>query len=144
MLCEWLRTVLKTVRPKVSQAELARRLQKELGRSFDRSMVNKMVLCKRPISGDELLAIEKIMGVEAPKLLKQSQSQVLENVTTGMIGAFLALRPGMSLEAAEMLAKEVLEALEGPLTGADPRHFESARRALAAAVTHKFLKSRGI
>jgi transcriptional regulator with XRE-family HTH domain len=142
MFCQWLKNALKE--KGIGQAELARRLTNELGRNFDRSMVNKMVNGRRPVAGDELLAIEKITGLAAPKLATQPQTQALETVVAGMIGAFQALRPAMTRDAAEELAKEVLEALEGPLTGADPQDFESARRVVAATVTHRFLKSRGI
>lgn len=50
---------------RVGQAQLARLLSIELGRSIDRAAVNKMVTGKRSISGDELLVIEKITGYKA-------------------------------------------------------------------------------
>lgn len=54
----------------LGQAELARLLTEALGRSIDRAAVNKMLGGAREIKGDELLAIEKITGFSAPKLIQ--------------------------------------------------------------------------
>lgn len=51
----------------LKQAELSRLLSEELGRSIDRAAVNKMLKGGRSISGDELLAIEQITGLPAPR-----------------------------------------------------------------------------
>lgn len=68
MLSEWLQQALKAA--DISQAELSRRLTEMLGRSVDRAAVNKMVNNLRAISGDEVLAIEKITGLEAPSTIQ--------------------------------------------------------------------------
>lgn len=52
-----------------NQAELARRLSERLGRPYDRSMVNKMVLGKRFVRAAELLAIADITGEPLPGFL---------------------------------------------------------------------------
>lgn len=65
MLSQWLQEALNATG--ISQAELARELTNSLGRSIDRAAVNKMVKNIRAIQGDELLAIERITGLEAPK-----------------------------------------------------------------------------
>lgn len=65
MLSEWLRTGLQQTR--TSQAELARRLTVLLGRPFDRSMVNKMVIGRRRVDGDEVLAIASILRLQPPE-----------------------------------------------------------------------------
>lgn len=65
MLSEWLQLSLKGAR--ISQTELARRLTLALGRSIDRAAVNKMTKNKRKIAADELLAIEGIIGMQAPR-----------------------------------------------------------------------------
>lgn len=50
----------------MGQAELARRLQARMPKGFDRSKVNKILLGKRKVSADEMLAIEEITGFPAP------------------------------------------------------------------------------
>ena len=65
MLSEWLHTALND--SGVSQSELARLLTERLARSIDRAAVNKMLKGSRTISGEELLAIEAITGITAPK-----------------------------------------------------------------------------
>jgi transcriptional regulator with XRE-family HTH domain len=65
MLSEWLQTALND--SGVSQSELARLLTERLARSIDRAAVNKMLKGSRTISGEELLAIEAITGITAPK-----------------------------------------------------------------------------
>lgn len=65
MLSGWLREALEA--SNIKQAELARQLSDSLGRSIDRAAVNKMTTGIRAIQGDELLAIERITGLEAPK-----------------------------------------------------------------------------
>ena len=65
MLSEWLRVALEE--KSLSQSELARLLTERLGRSIDRAAVNKMVAGKRAIAGDELIAIEAIVGTSTPK-----------------------------------------------------------------------------
>lgn len=64
MLARWLNNAL-TVSA-LSQTELAKRLTAKLGRSIDRSAVNKMTTGKRAIAADELLAIADITGSPAP------------------------------------------------------------------------------
>src|SRR5690606_21211910 len=65
MLSEWLHMALKGKGMK--QAELARRLTLALGRSIDRAAVNKMIKNQRKIAADELIAIEGILGMVAPR-----------------------------------------------------------------------------
>lgn len=50
----------------LSQAALAERLSVRLRRPIDRSMVNKMVLGKRDVRADEMLAISEITGLAMP------------------------------------------------------------------------------
>lgn len=64
MLSEWLRKALEATG--IGQSELSRQLTAALGRSVDRAAVNKMVNGTRGISADELKAIERITGWEAP------------------------------------------------------------------------------
>jgi SOS-response transcriptional repressor LexA len=66
MLAVWLRDALAA--RGVGQAEISRLLTDKLGRSIDRAAVNKMVKGTRAISADELLALEQILGVFAPRL----------------------------------------------------------------------------
>jgi SOS-response transcriptional repressor LexA len=65
MLSEWLREAIK--QSGVKQAAIARELTQRLGRSIDRAAVNKMATGGRAIAGDELLEIERITGLTAPK-----------------------------------------------------------------------------
>lgn len=65
MLSEWLREALET--SGISQSELARQLTKKLHRSIDRAAVNKMTGPGRKMQADEMLAIEQITGLAAPK-----------------------------------------------------------------------------
>lgn len=67
MLSKWLEAALESAQ--ITQAELARRLTEELGRSIDRAAVNKMVAGKRAIAADELLAIQRITGETAPQTM---------------------------------------------------------------------------
>lgn len=64
MLSDWLREALEATG--IKQAELARLLTEQLGRSIDRAAVNKMVAGNRAIAADEAFAIERITGWEAP------------------------------------------------------------------------------
>jgi SOS-response transcriptional repressor LexA len=48
------------------QAELARRITKELRRNVDRAAVNKMIAGDRSVAADELLAIEATTGLSIP------------------------------------------------------------------------------
>lgn len=50
----------------ISQAEMARRLSAELGRTIDRAAVNKMTTGVRKVSGSELAAISRITGYSVP------------------------------------------------------------------------------
>ena len=63
-LGDWLRGALK--RGRLGQAELARKLTAELGRSIDRAAVNKMATGARGIAADEMLAIARITGKSLP------------------------------------------------------------------------------
>lgn len=58
----------------LSQADLARRLQERLRVDFDRSKVNKIVIDKRKVSAEEMLAIEEITGFPAPAALRDERS----------------------------------------------------------------------
>lgn len=48
------------------QAELARRVSKEMRRPIDRSIINKMIRGRREVPADEMLAIEAASGLAAP------------------------------------------------------------------------------
>lgn len=64
---DWLKDAL-AYAGNMKQAELARRLAAMLGPSYDdRSIVNKMVLGRRQMSGPELLAICEITGFKLPE-----------------------------------------------------------------------------
>lgn len=65
MLSKWLRESL--ISKGITQSELARRMTAALGRSIDRAAVNKMTTNKRKIAADELLTIEGILGMTAPR-----------------------------------------------------------------------------
>ena len=65
MLSDWLREALEL--SGVKQAALSRGLTQKLGRSIDRAAVNKMTKGERTIFADELIEIERITGLSAPK-----------------------------------------------------------------------------
>lgn len=65
MLAVWLREALDL--SKISQAKLGRLLSEKLNRSIDRAAVNKMLAGTRAISADEMIEIERITGLQAPK-----------------------------------------------------------------------------
>lgn len=65
MLSEWLQNIVEQTG--IKQAGLSRMLSAELGRSIDRAAVNKMLKGTRAISGDELLAIERLTGMPVPQ-----------------------------------------------------------------------------
>jgi SOS-response transcriptional repressor LexA len=67
-IAQWLQAAIE--RKMISQAELGRRLQLRLHRSFDRSMVNKMLKGLRDVSAEEMVAIERITGHAAPSYLR--------------------------------------------------------------------------
>lgn len=71
----------------MQQAELARRLGARLRRDYDRSMVNKMLLGRREVSAEEMLAIEEITGYRAPveAASKQALVPVLDMVSAGKL-----------------------------------------------------------
>ena len=64
MLSEWLRSALEASGK--SQTDLARHLTEALGKSIDRAAVNKMTKGTRGITAEELMAIERFTGWEAP------------------------------------------------------------------------------
>lgn len=63
-MAQWVRAAIGA--KKIGQAELARRLEHQLRRSFDRSMVHKIIKGERNVSAAELVAIERITGYPAP------------------------------------------------------------------------------
>lgn len=65
MLSEWLRDAIE--QSGSSQSAIARVLTARLGRSIDRAAVNKMTRGTRAIAGDELIEIERLTGMSAPK-----------------------------------------------------------------------------
>lgn len=70
----------------MSQAELGRQLETRLRRSYDRSMVNKMVIGTRDVAGDEMLAISHITGYPAPEVATTvSQVPMLSWVSAGSL-----------------------------------------------------------
>jgi transcriptional regulator with XRE-family HTH domain len=60
----WLRGALE--RAELSQAELARQLTDKLRRSIDRAAVNKILLGKRDLSAEEMIAAAQITGAPIP------------------------------------------------------------------------------
>lgn len=64
MISEWVKRAIQHAG--MSQAALGRELTSRLGRSIDRAAVNKMILKRREVSADELLAIAEITGYHAP------------------------------------------------------------------------------
>ena len=68
-----------------SQAELSRRLTKELRRSIDRAAVNKMALGARAVAADELLAMEAVSGIPIPSPHIPAVIPVIEWVTAGKL-----------------------------------------------------------
>jgi SOS-response transcriptional repressor LexA len=66
-IAQWVRAAIDS--KKISQAELSRRLQVRLRRSYDRSMVYKILKGERDVSAAELVAIEQITGFRAPTQL---------------------------------------------------------------------------
>ena len=68
MLSEWLRTAMQEA--DLSGAELARQLSEKLHRSIDRAAVSKMLKEERDIKADEMLAIEQLTGLAAPKTIQ--------------------------------------------------------------------------
>jgi SOS-response transcriptional repressor LexA len=106
MLSNWLLEALEA--SNIKQAELARRLSQSLGRSIDRAAVNKMTTGQRAIHGDELLAIERITGLEAPK---EIEVPLKGRVSAG--GGVLAIDDGGSdMVAAPAQAKPGTVAVE--------------------------------
>lgn len=94
MLSDWLRSALEQTN--ISQSELSRLLTERLNRSIDRAAVNKMLTGKRGINGDELLTIEAITGLTAPK--------EIQVVLKGRVGA------GAEIEAIDSGDQEYVEA----------------------------------
>jgi SOS-response transcriptional repressor LexA len=83
MLSDWLQNVMEQTG--IKQAELARLLSDELGRSIDRAAVNKMLKGTRAISGDELLAIERLTQtpVARSSQIEMRSIQVIGHVQAG-------------------------------------------------------------
>lgn len=86
MLSQWLQMSLKAAR--LTQSEMARRLTLALGRSIDRAAVNKMCKNRRKIAGDELLAIEGILGMTAPR--ETPELTVVTEAANAMVGPKVA------------------------------------------------------
>lgn len=86
----------------MSQADLARQLSEHLRTDFDRSKVNKIILDKRKVSADELLAIEQITGYPAPAALRAATDEektkiirvpLLDSVPAGKLQAPISQLP---------------------------------------------------
>lgn len=92
-LAKWVSEALKFAG--LSQAELSRRLSKELRRDIDRAAVNKMMLIplkgkerkRRRVRADEMVAIEKITGFPAPADTRSTLRTIplLSKVTPGRL-----------------------------------------------------------
>ena len=92
-MAQWVEAAL--LHRSISQAELAKELAQRLRVDFDRSKVNKIVLDKRQVSAEEMLAIEEITGFPAPAALrsvpKDTKAQrvvqvpLLDSVTAGKL-----------------------------------------------------------
>lgn len=92
-LAKWVAEALE--KSGLSQAELARQLERQLGRSIDRAAVNKMCLTRlkpgqkrRKVAADEMLAIEQITGHAAPAEMRPALSvPLLSSVQAGRFAA---------------------------------------------------------
>ena len=80
-LDQWVADSLKL--SKLSGAELARRLKKELRREFDRSMVQKMTTGERKVSADEMLAIEMLTRLPPPSPSVARRVPIIDWVQAG-------------------------------------------------------------
>lgn len=80
---QWVAAALK--RGGMKQAELARRLSDELRQDIDRSQVNKMILGKRDVAADEMLAIEAITGFPVPSPHLPIKVPLIDWVTAGKL-----------------------------------------------------------
>jgi len=65
VLARWLKSALKYA--EMSQVDMSKALTKRLGRSFDKSAVNKMTKGGREIKADEAFAISEITGHPLPE-----------------------------------------------------------------------------
>lgn len=96
-MAQWVESSL--LHSSMTQTALAEKLASRLRVEFDRSKVNKMVLGKRKVAADELLAIEEATGYPAPAALRESPEPqqkgkpkilsvpLLDNVTAGKLRA---------------------------------------------------------
>ncbi len=73
-IAQWVRAAID--HKKLAQAELARQLQHQLRRSYDRSMVYKMLKGERDVSAGELVAIERITGYQVPTDMRPEISRI--------------------------------------------------------------------
>ncbi|KFC73220.1 hypothetical protein FG93_01964 [Bosea sp. LC85] len=86
----------------MSQAELARQLTEALGRSIDRAAINKMTTGNRKISGDEMLAITRILKPASSE--PASQASIREGLATSIP---MQVRPASSELAPYRIAGKV-------------------------------------
>jgi SOS-response transcriptional repressor LexA len=84
-----------------SQAELARRLSKELRRDIDRAAVNKMITGARDLAADEMLAIEAVTGMPVPSPNVPGRVPLLDWVSAGRLAE---PRSQISVEDVPLLA----------------------------------------
>ena len=82
ILASWVAAALES--SGLSQASLAEKLEAELRQPMDRSKVNKMVLGKRSLGADEMIAISRICGVPLPSPDRTVGSPV---AVVGKVGA---------------------------------------------------------
>lgn len=72
----------------VSQAQIARDLERELGISFGKSKINKVVKGERELSPDEVMAISKITGFPLPEAGAANQEATIERApVVGIVSA---------------------------------------------------------
>lgn len=130
----WMREAM--ARANINQPEMAERLTAELGRSFEKAAVNKMVIVDpkpgqkvRNIKGDEMLAIAKITGFPLPPSFLEAPrtapgSELTPKPSTGLVRAVKAgtVAAGLFREHYQFDQSEKIVRMETP----DPE-FPNAR-----------------
>ena len=147
MFGEWILAALRHANLK--QSELSRLLTERLGRSVDRSAVNKLTKDEQILKADEMLIISELTGFPLPgrnepaRFASASGKDGIDiPALTEMFSASLAeLSPAVSVGMARNLAEALVEEARNPVNPTEDVPVLDQRRIAAEAIARLVARS---
>jgi hypothetical protein len=132
----------------IRQADLSRLLSEKLGRTVDRSALNKMIKDRRTLMADELLAISELTGFAPPGLATPAKPDVPHRdgfdpeVLAELLAAAFQAAKTVELDGrrAKNLALALLEAARTPQDQEEAQEVQDVNTRLAVALTRVFAR----